>query len=48
MATTPLKTFSMEEIAKHNQDGDLWVVVDGKVIPARPLAHSPASLSLSY
>merc|ERR1719313_650892 len=26
-----IKTFTREEIAKHNQDGDAWVVVDGEV-----------------
>ncbi|RXW21046.1 hypothetical protein EST38_g4814 [Candolleomyces aberdarensis] len=31
MATKELKTFTREEVAQHNKDGDLWIVVDAKV-----------------
>jgi len=31
MAPTTLKEFSIDEISKHNVEGDLWIVIDSKV-----------------
>ncbi|PPQ69164.1 hypothetical protein CVT26_003538 [Gymnopilus dilepis] len=31
MASKELKTFTRDEVAKHNVDGDLWVIIDAKV-----------------
>ncbi|KAF9525678.1 peroxisomal acyl-CoA-dehydrogenase [Crepidotus variabilis] len=31
MASKELRTFSRGEVAKHNTDGDLWIIVDSKV-----------------
>ncbi|KAF8650967.1 hypothetical protein AX16_005003 [Volvariella volvacea WC 439] len=31
MAARQLKQFSLEEVAQHNKEGDIWIVVDAKV-----------------
>ncbi|ETW83102.1 hypothetical protein HETIRDRAFT_433781 [Heterobasidion irregulare TC 32-1] len=31
MASKELKQFSAEDVAQHNKDGDLWVIIDAKV-----------------
>ncbi|KAF8896257.1 acyl-CoA dehydrogenase [Infundibulicybe gibba] len=42
-----LKTFSKDEVSKHNKEGDLWVVVDSKVFDlSRFAAMHPGGLSV--
>ncbi|KAG8908340.1 hypothetical protein FRB99_007267 [Tulasnella sp. 403] len=45
MAST--KTFTREEVAKHNKQGDLWIVIDAKVYDISKFSrHHPGGLSV--
>ncbi|KAF7308134.1 Acyl-CoA dehydrogenase [Mycena chlorophos] len=47
MAATNLKTYTLEEVAKHNKAGDLWIVIDGKVFDLSRFAPMhPGGLSV--
>ncbi|KAJ3514588.1 hypothetical protein NLJ89_g2288 [Agrocybe chaxingu] len=43
------KTFSLEEVAKHNKEGDLWIIVDSKVYDLSKFAGMhPGGLSVLF
>nr|GAT56055.1 acyl-CoA dehydrogenase [Mycena chlorophos] len=47
MAATNLKAYTLEEVAKHNKAGDLWIVIDGKVFDLSRFAPMhPGGLSV--
>ncbi|KAH6913048.1 acyl-CoA dehydrogenase [Coprinopsis sp. MPI-PUGE-AT-0042] len=47
MASKELKNFTREEVAKHNKEGDLWIVVDAKVYElSKFAAMHPGGLSV--
>ncbi|KAH6908984.1 acyl-CoA dehydrogenase [Coprinopsis sp. MPI-PUGE-AT-0042] len=47
MASKELKNFTREEVAKHNKEGDLWIVVDAKVYDlSKFAAMHPGGLSV--
>ncbi|KAI6099179.1 acyl-CoA dehydrogenase/oxidase [Pisolithus sp. B1] len=39
MTPTHLKELTLEEVAEHNKEGDLWVVIDAKVYDLSRFAH---------
>jgi hypothetical protein len=39
MASTTGRTYTLDEVAKHNKDGDCWVVVDGLVLGTLLCCH---------
>ncbi|KAF8596282.1 acyl-CoA dehydrogenase NM domain-like protein [Ceratobasidium sp. AG-I] len=47
MASKEMKSLSREEVAKHNKEGDLWVIIDSKVFDlSRFAAMHPGGLSV--
>ena len=34
-----MKAYSIEEVSKHNTQGDLWIIVEGKVIDMSTYDH---------
>ncbi|KAG8707541.1 hypothetical protein FRC08_000437, partial [Ceratobasidium sp. 394] len=47
MATKEMKSFTREEVAKHNKEGDLWVIIDSKVFDlSRFAAMHPGGLAV--
>ncbi|TFK56206.1 acyl-CoA dehydrogenase NM domain-like protein [Heliocybe sulcata] len=44
-----LKTFTLEDVAKHNKEGDLWIVIDSKVYDVSRFANlHPGGTSVFY
>ncbi|QRV75390.1 acyl-CoA dehydrogenase [Ceratobasidium sp. AG-Ba] len=47
MATKQMKTFTRDEVAKHNKEGDLWIIIDAKVFDlSRFAAMHPGGLAV--
>ncbi|KZT27067.1 acyl-CoA dehydrogenase NM domain-like protein [Neolentinus lepideus HHB14362 ss-1] len=48
-AAKAMKTFTLEEVAKHNKEGDLWIIIDSKVYDvSRFVDLHPGGASVFY